>query len=632
MLINRYNNKGFSVIELMIAMTVFIMVVSGIMFLVLDAQSANRQGAERTKASLISQQGIEATYSIANQGWKNLVDGTYGIDDTGMIWEWLGNSNVIDFFTRQIIIDSVYRDINGDIVETGGSIDFDSKKVTVKTIWDFTTARPSEVTVESILTNWHSTKWKYTTQIEFNQGTLNNVAITSSDDGEIVLGQSSVASFFNSPFDVPANYTYNLSDIEVSSSQASLVNQGATVTGGTINSSFDSTLNPWSYNDWDQNGGEANVDGYWDGNPDGHAHINIPSDKRDEVGGYFEQSFQVTDNNPDIGTLDFDYSIITFDSSFNPSNDSFEIFAFLDTVSGEPTPGTEIWSSGQISGISPYASVNLDISSDIAVAGTYYVKLVVWITTGTQNKGPFDVGFDEAIVYWEKTGSGGSYPTTNPTIKPTNSFASVDIDTWTGFQETAIKNGGEIYYQLSDDDGSTWQYWNGSSWAIVAGVTDYNIATVVNTNIPTFPATTQQLMFKAFLSSDGTQLVGLNNVMVEYTVIGGTGYFMTGTFESSNYDTGVIDTVYNYIDWSADIPIGTQLQWQIRTADIEVNLITATWVGSDGTGVTFYSTIGEIIEVDPLASGVRWIQCKAYLNGDSVVTPIINDITIDYED
>ncbi len=116
-----------------------------------------------------------------------------------------------------------------------------------------------------------------------------------------------------------------------------------------------------------------------------------------------------------------------------------------------------------------------------------------------------------------------------------------------------------------------------------------------------------------------------------YFVSGGTGYFMSGTFESSNYDTGTINTIYNYINWSVDIPAGTQLQWQIRTSDMEANLTTATWVGSDGTGATFYETPGEIIEVDPLASGLRWIQYKAYLNGNSVVTPTINDITIDYE-
>ncbi|MDP2685393.1 MAG: hypothetical protein Q8P20_10275, partial [bacterium] len=176
------------------------------------------------------------------------------------------------------------------------------------------------------------------------------------------------------------------------------------------------------------------------------------------------------------------------------------------------------------------------------------------------------------------------------------------------------------------------QYWNGSAWATVAGATDYNIATEVNTNIPTFSATTQQIMFKAFLSSDGTQLVILDNVNIEYSKSGGVGYFMAGDFISQSHDTGSEQTIYNYIDWTADIPVGTQLQWQLRTADSEANLAAATWVGSDGTGSTFYSTPGEIIEVDPLTSGIRWIQYKAYLSGDSISTPIIYDVIIDYED
>ncbi|MDP2672091.1 MAG: hypothetical protein Q8O68_01110, partial [Candidatus Daviesbacteria bacterium] len=435
------NQLGQSVLELMIAMSIFVLVVSGIMFLVLDAQTANRQGGERTKAAFLTQEAFEATQSIANQGWRNFMDGDYGLDNSGGIWEWLGNSNVFNQFTRRITVASVYRDGNGDTVESGGTIDLDSKKITVKTIWDFTTGRPSEVTLETILTNWHSTKWKQTTQAEFDVGTKNQVETTSTDDGEIQLGSAGVSSFTEWTFDTPAEYTYVPTDIEVVGSSAQLVSSGGGFSsGGTTNGSFDAVLTPWSYNDWDQTGGEVNINGLWDspgGNPAGYAKIEIPRGKSDELGGFFEHSFVVSNNNPDIGTLDFDYSVITFDPSFNPANDSFEVLAFIDTASGAPTPGTHVWASGQISGTSSYTSVNVDISPYITTSGTYYVKLAVWITTGSQNRGPFDLGFDNAVVYWEKSGGSSSYPTTNPTIEPITSFSSPDIDAWTGFQETA---------------------------------------------------------------------------------------------------------------------------------------------------------------------------------------------------
>ncbi|MCD4694167.1 hypothetical protein K8R62_02290, partial [bacterium] len=68
----------------------------------------------------------------------------------------------------------------------------------------------------------------------------------------------------------------------------------------------------------------------------------------------------------------------------------------------------------------------------------------------------------------------GVYFTDNPSISPNNTHTVSSIDYWSSFSENATKNGGEIYYQLSSDDGLTWDYWNGSGW-VNASPTDYNI-------------------------------------------------------------------------------------------------------------------------------------------------------------
>lgn len=109
------------------------------------------------------------------------------------------------------------------------------------------------------------------------------------------------------------------------------------------------------------------------------------------------------------------------------------------------------------------------------------------------------------------------YPTSKPTIFPTTSASATILQSWDGFIESATKNGGEIYYQLSDDDGTTWKWWNGSAWAAVATGTDYNTATDVNTHIGAFPTTSKKLMWKAFLVSNGSQQIQLDTVTVTYT-------------------------------------------------------------------------------------------------------------------
>ncbi len=621
--------SGQCLLELMVAMGVFVMVVSGIMFLVLDSGTANRQGADRTRAALAAQEGIEAVKSIIAQGWRNLSDGEHGVDDSTGSWGWLGSSNIIaNRFTRKITVEPVYRDVNGEIVASGVTADFDTKKVTARTSWDFTTARPSEVVLETYLTNWRSTKWLQTTEADYNLGQKNQVVTTSVSDGEVALAQSSTLSLYDFTIDAPADYTYDSNKIEIAASQASLMSQIPLTTGGTVNPGFDATLLPWQYADWDQGGGEVNVTGSRvtsGGNPGAYASINIPRGRDDQVGGYFSQSFVVTAASPETAYLSFDISTIAY--SGTPL--TLQAYVFVDSTSGAPTIGTEVWQSGVITGTSNWASLGpIDLTSIITATGTYYLKLAVWVQTGGSQAGAFTVGFDNALVHWEQSGT-PSYPTDDPTVEPAISFSSTEVYAWNAFIETATKNGGEIYYQLSQDDGASWQYWNGSGWA-AAGASNYSTAAEINSHLATFPAAAQRLSFKAFLSSDGTQQVSLDNVRVAYLVSGATGYELTGDFISSARDTGVVETVFNYLAWTADEPSGTSLQFQIRSAGTEAALAAAVWVGPDGTTATYYVIPGTTVTADPAASGTRWLQYRALFTSDGSTTPVLQDVTIDY--
>ncbi|MCH7492608.1 prepilin-type N-terminal cleavage/methylation domain-containing protein [Patescibacteria group bacterium] len=627
-MLNRFNNqKGQSLIELLVAMTIFILVVSSIMFLTLDAQIANRQGAERTKASWLAGEGVEASLSIASRGWRYVIDGDHGLDNSMGYWDWQGSSNIFEnIFTRRVTIEPVYRDVNGDIVETGGTLDFDTKKVTSKINWDFTTSRPSEVTIESLLINWRSIKWRQTTQAEFDLGTKDQTVTTLIDDGEIQLAQAITSEIFDWPFDVSGNYTYNPSDIEVASSQARLVNQGSAI-GSTQNSGFDTDELPWVYNDWDQDVGEVNVTGRWNGNigqTGGGIEIKVPRGRQDLVGGFFEQVFTITNSSPSFINADFSWMV----STFKDTPQLLEVYVFIDSTAGEPFIGSEIWSSGPLTGITNWASETIDVTSVLTTPGTYYFKIAVWVETDNNRAGAYQVRFDDVGVTWD-TGS-PSYVDTDPTIEPTASFVPADLVGWTDFQETATKNGGEIYYQLSDDDGTTWYYWDGGAW-VVAGATDYNIASDVGSNISQFTTASGKIMFRAFLASDSTQLVILNNVRVVYEKTSISTYASVGTFESSNLNTGSGSSVFNYLDWTVDEPPATDVEFQFRTANSQNNLSSAIWVGPDGTSGSFYTIQGTTVEIDPGASGIRWLQYKAYLSSDGTATPVLRDVTLDYE-
>lgn len=110
---------------------------------------------------------------------------------------------------------------------------------------------------------------------------------------------------------------------------------------------------------------------------------------------------------------------------------------------------------------------------------------------------------------------GKRYAEDLPTIIPNSAYNPSPFANWLTFTESATKNGGEIYYQLSNDGGTTWYFWDGDSWA-EAGAADYNVASAVDTNIKTFSPGTSNFKWKAFLSSNGGQQVILNSVSLTY--------------------------------------------------------------------------------------------------------------------
>ncbi len=146
------------------------------------------------------------------------------------------------------------------------------------------------------------------------------------------------------------------------------------------------------------------------------------------------------------------------------------------------------------------------------------------------------------------------YPTDEPPIYPTSAHTVSGVDLWTSFSEIATKNGtSEIYYQLSSNGGSTWQYWNGATWT-TAGATNYNTASIVNTNISSFATTSASIMFKAFLESDGTDQVQLDEVSISCA---------------------------QYYDW----PFTTPGNYTYDSGDIEVTGGVAQLVASGGGGI-----------------------------------------------
>src|SRR3989344_1590517 len=150
-------NQGFSIIEVILAVFMFaIIAVTGITT-ILHSYSVNRLGEEETFATLYAGEGMEAVRSIKNQGWSNLSAGTLKLRRSNGFWEFNGPGSDTDpsgRFTRSMLVSTVNRDVNGNIVSSGGTTDPDTKKVTAEVNWNFSDVRARSITLSNYVTNF----------------------------------------------------------------------------------------------------------------------------------------------------------------------------------------------------------------------------------------------------------------------------------------------------------------------------------------------------------------------------------------------------------------------------------------------------------------------------------------------
>ena len=135
--------SGQSLIELLIAMSIFVVAVSAVAFLILDVYLSDKVGREKTMATFLAQEGMEAARAIRDNNWDNLINGEHGLTVSLNKWIFQGNqedvSNYLEEGVRKIIIEE---------------IDGNRKKVTSQVIWELTKTRSGQISLITYLTNW----------------------------------------------------------------------------------------------------------------------------------------------------------------------------------------------------------------------------------------------------------------------------------------------------------------------------------------------------------------------------------------------------------------------------------------------------------------------------------------------
>jgi len=131
--------NGQSLIEVLLAMTIFTVGLSVIWVMYLNALNTGRANAERASGNQLALEGIEALRAIRDDNFSSLSNGTWGLTTTGGRWALSSASDTQGFYTRQVEI---------------SLLDADRAAVTTTVTWNFTPTDQASTTFATILTNW----------------------------------------------------------------------------------------------------------------------------------------------------------------------------------------------------------------------------------------------------------------------------------------------------------------------------------------------------------------------------------------------------------------------------------------------------------------------------------------------
>lgn len=168
-----YTSRGVSLIEVLIAIGIFVLMISTIGLLGMSGPTLAREGAERTQAAALANEGIEAAHALRSDNFSNLVSGTHGIALSAGRWIFSGTSDVTDQFTRSVTVASV------------GS---GRTRVSSDVSWEIAPGRSGLVHFVTYLHNLYSLFWLQTTTADFSSGKHNGTQVAAVGDGAVSLG------------------------------------------------------------------------------------------------------------------------------------------------------------------------------------------------------------------------------------------------------------------------------------------------------------------------------------------------------------------------------------------------------------------------------------------------------------
>lgn len=132
-------NSGFSLVEVIISAALVLLLSTLFVQAVVGGQQGTQINGEHARASLVAEEGLEALYNLRDNAFSNLVDGSWGLTQSGGTWALTAATDTEDIFTRRISI---------------ADIDASTKVATATVTWQEPGGRTGSVSLTSYISDF----------------------------------------------------------------------------------------------------------------------------------------------------------------------------------------------------------------------------------------------------------------------------------------------------------------------------------------------------------------------------------------------------------------------------------------------------------------------------------------------
>lgn len=661
--------RGQSLIELLVAVGVAAVFLPALATGLVASRNGRAQEGQRLLAVGLLKEAKEAVRTVRENDWTTFgaLSGAGNLYPvvSGSTWT-LSNNAVnenVNGFKRKVVISDVCRDTTGAVSATCPTMDPSTKKVVATVSW--TTPLASSVSETFYLTRMDNLSFKETRKAEFDLGSVTNVKTQPSsppdplvsDDGEIVLSQTGGIGDWCQPGTPSA--TVDLPKNGVGKAISAIQGQAAAGTGENASgvSYANLTITDPAY----PTAPSADISGTFDGyktnavfTEANYAYLGTDTNNKEvaivdltskdannkySLAGYFDAPGQGNGNSVfvtnDIGYMTSGNKFYTFDLRTGRSGSRPRLnTATVPTLSGTgrkimvvgdnvyvATTGT----SSQLQIINVSDPVNPAITSSFTVNGGEGRDVFVnqnqtrayLVTAQAAGKAEF------FLIQLNPMQVLGTYDTQEHGDMDPQGVVAVS-----GARAIVVGTGGQEYQVLKLDSESSPAYCGG-----------INVGASVNGVGTVFTAASRAY---SYIVSD---------IDPEFRIIeGGSGagngsYVPTGTFISAPFGPLTLPTAFNNFVANVYQPESNDIQIYVAVADAVGGSCTSgvnyTFVGVNGTATPFQtaSTLATTIKgtipfgnyAPSYQNPGKCFKYKAVLStGDSTVTPVFKDITVNY--